>query len=75
MASIFPRHNKDGSITYRVQIRRKGLKPFITSFPSKEEAEDFVDSYEEIYCLDSENFKFDKLKRIRMNGFARKKAS
>ncbi len=71
MASIFTRKNKDGSITWRVQIRRTGLKKFNTCFSSEFEARKFVNEYEEIYCLDPENFNFDALKRRRQNEFSR----
>ena len=73
MASIFERRNKDGSITWRVQIRRKGIKSFITSFPSFEEAKSFVDENEEKYCLHPESFTFCALTRKRENEFSRKK--
>ncbi len=73
MASIFPRKNKNGSISWRVLIRRTGIKPFITSFPSQEQAKEFVDRYEEFYCLNHEVFPWDKLKRKRENEFEFKK--
>lgn len=73
MASIFARKNKDGSITWRVMIRRKGLKHFITSFPTEDQAKDFIKKSEEKYCLNPEEFTFDKLKKIRENEFFRKK--
>jgi len=71
MATIFPRKNKDNSITYRLMIRRKGLKPFITGFSSKKEALDFAKKYEEKYCLDSENFTYDHLRSKREREFRR----
>jgi hypothetical protein len=72
MASIFERKNLDGSITYRVMIRRKGLKKFITSFPTREMAQDFVDKNEEFYCLLPEKFTYDHLRSKRFNEFWRK---
>ena len=69
MASIFPRKNKDGSITWRLQIRRKGLKPFISCFPTKEQAEKFVKDNEHKYCLDTENFTYDHLRAKRIREF------
>jgi hypothetical protein len=72
MATIFSRHNKDGSTTWRMQIRRKDMKPFITSFLTKEAAEEFVKTYEELYVMNPEEFDWDHLRQIRMNEFARK---
>jgi hypothetical protein len=71
MASIFPRHNKDGSVTWRVMIRRKGLKTFITGFADESDAWKFVNECEEKYCLDPENFTYDHLKSKREREFAR----
>lgn len=70
MATIFPRKNLDGSITWRLQFRRKGLKPFITAFCTKEEAEEFANRYEKKYCLD-EKFTYDHLKSRREREFTR----
>jgi hypothetical protein len=72
MASIFSRKDSDGSISWRVQIRRKGLRTFCTCFNSKDEAEKFAKENEKKYCLDSDNFTFDRLKRRRENEFSRK---
>lgn len=71
MASIFKRVNKDKSITWRVQIRRKGLKPFITCFPTKKEAEKFVKECEREYCLNPETFTYDHLKARRNREFGK----
>ncbi len=71
MASVFERKNKDGSTSFRVQIRRKGLKSFSTCFAYESDAWKFVNECEQKYCLDPENFNFDRLKRIRMNEFSR----
>lgn len=42
MAAIWPRKNKNGSTTWRVEIRRAGQKRICAKFSSKEEAEKFV---------------------------------
>ena len=60
MASIFKRKNRDGSVTWRVQIRRKDLKPFITSFSSREKAEMFVWKFEEKYVMSPDKFEWGK---------------
>lgn len=73
MATIFPRQNKDGSVSWRVMIRRKGLKNFISSFESEERAKQFIEECEEGYCLDPENFSYDYLLEKRKKEFARKK--
>tara|TARA_R110000868_G_scaffold30796_3_gene113537 strand:+ start:528 stop:740 length:213 start_codon:yes stop_codon:yes gene_type:complete len=69
MASIQERHNKNGTITYRVQIRRKGLKMFSTSFSTEEDAKEFIEKYEKPYCLDPINFGFDRLMHHREREF------
>ena len=71
MASIFPRKNKDGSKTWRVQIRRKGLKPFMTCFACEEKAKEFVRLFEEKYVMDNDNFWWDNLRQARENEFDR----
>jgi len=71
MATIYPRKNKDGSTTWRVMIRRKGLKPFFSGFTLEYDAREFVRKYENINCLDPENFNYDKLKSIREREFER----
>ena len=72
MACIYPRKNKDGSVTWRVLIRRKGIKPFITAFFDKDQAEEFVRKNEEKYCLSPETFTYDHLKSAREREFKRK---
>ena len=72
MAAIFPRENKDGSTSWRVQIRRKGLKRFFATFVSKKEAENFVEQCEESYCTDPDNFTYDHLLEKRKREFNRK---
>ena len=71
MASIFQRKNKDGSITWRLMIRRKGIKPFITAFSTKKDARLFAYRFEKEYCLNSENFTYDHLKSLREREFYR----
>ena len=75
MATIFPRKNKNGSVSWRVMIRRKGLKPFISSFTTEEDAKKFVQECEEGYCLDTENFSYDYLVERRKREFTRKKTN
>lgn len=69
MATIYDRHNKDGTISWRVMFRRKGMKSFITAFTTKEEAIHFVNECEEKYCLDPENFTYDHLLEKRKREF------
>lgn len=71
MATISPRKNKSGFISWRVFFRRKGLKPFITTFSCKEKAEKFAKEYEKKYCLDPENFTYDRLIEQRKREFER----
>jgi len=69
MASIFPRRNKDGSTTWRVMIRRKGMKPFITCFYAEAEAQAFVQENESKYVLNPEVFSYDHLLARRKREF------
>lgn len=71
MATIFPRKNADGSITWRLQIRRVGIKPFHAAFLSREDAKEFARLYEQKYVLDPENFPYDALLAKREREFAR----
>jgi hypothetical protein len=75
MASIFKRPLKNGTVMWRLMFRRKGIKPFITSFSTEEEAQKFATLYEEKYVLDPDNFTFDQLKQLRINEFYRKNNS
>lgn len=79
MASIFSRRNRDGSFTWRVQIRRVGIPQFCMSFATKEEAEQFVEENEEKYINDPNKYLLEKeqmrLKRSRNREFYRKKIS
>ena len=72
MATIYPRHNKDGTTSWRVMIRRKGLQTFCTQFVSEDDAINFVKKYEKEYCLNPEEFTFDRLFQNRKNEFKRK---
>ena len=60
MATIYERKNKDGSSSYRVQIRRKGLKKLSLTFFKAMDAVDFVNEFEEKYCLNPELYDFNK---------------
>lgn len=69
MASIQKRPNKNGGESYRVQIRRKGMKSFSATFSRKKDACSFAEKYEPLYCLDPETFDFDRLKHQREQEF------
>jgi len=75
MASIFPRVNKDGSTTWRVMIRRKRIKQFISSFASYDDAVKFCEENERKYVLSPETFSFDALKNKRELEFFRSNQS
>ncbi len=72
MATIKPRHNKDGSTTWRVWIRRKGRKKFTRAFATEKEALDFVSKYEMQYALTGEIPDYDILRERRIREMARK---
>jgi ribosomal protein L37E len=68
MASIHKRKNRDGTFNYRVQIRRKGIKHLIISFPSLKEAKDWAKNNEKRYIDNPDlfnNWMYDKENRIR----------
>jgi len=69
MAGISKRVLKSGDITWRVQFRRVGIKSFATVFNTREEAREFADKYEKEYCLDPENFQWDRLRKKREREF------
>jgi len=75
MASIFPRLNKGGTTTWRVMIRRKGIKQFISSFASYDDAVKFCEENEEKYVFSPETFSFDALKNKRELEFFRRNKS
>lgn len=56
MASIFPRKNKDGSITWRMMIRRKGLPIFCWAFSTKKEATQWVRENEKKFIDNPDKF-------------------
>jgi hypothetical protein len=70
MASILPRKNKDGTTSWRVWFRRKGLPAFCTAFVSKKEAEEFVKDCEWKYIQGT--LTRDKLHDIREREFHRR---
>ena len=49
MATLFKRQNKNGTITYRVQIRRKGIPYLNLSFSHKDEANSWIEENEYQY--------------------------
>jgi hypothetical protein len=69
MATIFERKNKDGTSSWRLMFRRKGIKPFITAFTTKEKAEEFARDYEESYVLKKEEIPIDRLMEKRRREF------
>jgi len=56
MATIYPRQNKDGTITWRMMIRRKGYPILCRAFSSEKDAKEFAEANEEIYCTDPDSF-------------------
>lgn len=58
MASIFERLCKDGTSTFRVQIRRKGLPKLCLSFSSHKEAKKWVDEHEKQYIKCPERYQY-----------------
>ena len=70
MATIFPRKNKDGTVTWRVMFRRKNLPSFITGFCTEEEAKTFVKECEWKYITGT--LTRDKLQDIREREFRRR---
>lgn len=69
MATIFSRLNKDGSSTYRVMIRRKGVPILCLSFLSLKEAKEWVNLNEKSYIKYPKELK-DHLEKERL--FARR---
>jgi hypothetical protein len=66
LATIFNRINKDGSVSYRVMIRRKGLPLLTLSFFSYAEAVNWVIENEEKY-IDNPNRYQKWIKKERLN--------
>ena len=56
MATIFNRLNKNGTITTRVMIRRKGLPIFCLAFDDENEAKDWIEENEQKYIKDHEPY-------------------
>lgn len=52
MATIFERNNRDGSTTYRMIVRRKGIPTLCLAFSTYKEAAEWVKNNEEKYILD-----------------------
>lgn len=71
MASVYPRKNKDGTTSYRVVIRRKGKKTFCISWPTREQAIDFVEQYEKDYVLHGLEPMIDRLQHRREKEFSK----
>lgn len=69
MATIFERKNKDGTSSWRLMFRRKGIKPFITAFTTKEKAEEFARDYEESYAIEKKEIPIDHLMEKRKREF------
>lgn len=55
MATIYPRKNRNGTITWRIQFRRVGMHYFSKSFCTEEEAISFS-KQEKDFINDPENF-------------------
>jgi hypothetical protein len=73
MASIFPRHNADGSTTWRVMIRRKGKPRAITSFATLQEALEWAEKAERELLFGERKIEIDHLEQRRLNEFGRRK--
>ena len=56
MATIYKRKNKNRSYSYRVQIRRKGVRIFCYTFKSAEDACDWVEKNEKRYIDDPDYY-------------------
>ena len=72
MATIYTRTCKDGTVAYRVQIRRKGLPKVSATFSCRTSAEEFIKRNERKYILDGK-ITFDRLENRRNNEFMRRK--
>ena len=66
MATIFPRIKKDGSKTYRLWIRRKGIPLLCLAFSTYEEAEDWAETHEFKYIQDPNSYQ-KWIKKERLN--------
>ena len=72
MASIFPRHNEDGSTTWCVMIRRKGKPRAITSFATMEEAMKWAEQAERELIFYGRAIEIDHMEQKRKNEFGRR---
>jgi hypothetical protein len=73
MGTVFERKNKDGSISYRAQIRRKGLKSICISFGTHLDALEWLEEVEKDYVLYGIYPPVDHLLNKRCNEFWRKR--
>lgn len=65
MASIQIRKGKDGILRFRVRIRKKNLKPVDVTFFSIEDAEDFIEMFEEEYILNGQDIILESLRVVK----------
>lgn len=56
MATLFERRNENGTTTYRVQVRRKGIPKINLSFSDKDEAKQWIDANEYQYIQNPEKY-------------------
>ena len=57
MASISKRVNKDGSVVFRMIIRRKGCPSFCLTFSHQKEAEEWAKRNEPYYIKEPDSYK------------------
>lgn len=62
MATIYERKNKDGTSSWRVMFRRKGLKTFCASFATEQQARKFAQCFEQKFFLENESINWDRLR-------------
>lgn len=58
MASIFERLNKNGTSTFRVQIRRKGISKLCLTFSNYDQAAKWVAEHEKQYIKFPERYQY-----------------
>lgn len=51
MASLYARKNVDGTLSWRVQFRRKGRVNLSATFATEEEARKFIEEREADHCF------------------------
>lgn len=56
MATIYERKNANGTSTYRVMIRRKGIRLLCLAFSCEKEAKEWVKEHEHLYIDDPETY-------------------